>query len=224
VSNPLSSNRKNSFRRRVIELTVNLHLEHFDHYVSKMSADLAGEKQEIEKRLKELSAGVTQDEAEFLEYEFSDEFYLIDDIFLPLFIHSSTFSLFAFFESELVALCKRLDQSAGNSAWPATRGSGIEKAKAYLTAHAGVQFGQLNTHWQSLSNMLKVRNCLAHADGNISQMSSTAKQAEIKQIVRTTSGLNISPQGRLEVDRKYLQDRSADIRGFLLALANQIYP
>jgi len=207
-----------------MELTVNLHLEHFDQYVSKMSADLAGEKKEIEARLKQMSAGVTKDEAAFLEYEFSDEFYLIDDVFLPLFIHSSTISLFSFFESELTAFCKRLDRSdAQGPVWPTMKNSGIEKAKTYLTRHAGVQFCQLNTHWHSLSNMLRIRNCLAHANGDITQMSSTAKQTEIKQIAKSTNGLNVSSDEQLEVDREYLRDRTVDVRKFLIALANQVY-
>ena len=221
----LNQIQKNSFRRRVIELTVTMHLEHFDFYVSKMSADLMGEKELIQKRLDEMSAGLSQDEAAFLEYEVSDEFYLIDDVFLPLFLHSSTISLFAFFESELTALCKRLDraQSQG-SVWPSLNGSGIGKAKQYLKDHTSVNFGQLNSYWVNLNNMQSIRNCLAHANGDIAQMSTENKRERIRQIATSTEGLSVVDDDQLEIGKEYLQERSADVREFLLKLSEQVYP
>lgn len=221
----LSQSQKNSFRRRIIELTVSMHLEQFDLFVSKISADLKGEKQKIEERLNSLSAGLSSEESAFLEYEFSDEFYLIDDVFLPLFLRSSTISLFAFFESELTALCKRLDSAQNQgSIWSSIDGSGIGKAKEYLKSHAGVSFAQLNSYWSNLNNMQNIRNCLAHANGDIAQMSTKPKRDNIKQIVASTNGLTIVEDNQLNVGEGYLKGRSADVRGFLIALSEQLYP
>lgn len=225
MTNALSQSKKNSFRRRAIELTVTMHLEKFDYYVSRMSADLQGEKQQIEERLSEMSAGLPQEEAAFLDYEFSDEFYLIDNVFLPLFLHSSTISLFAFFESELTGLCKRLDRSRGQgSAWSTLGGAGIEKAKAYLKGYRDVSFGKLNPYWENLNNMQSIRNCLAHANGDINQMSNSTKKQKIRHIVSSTNGLSIVDDNQLNIENRYLQERSADVRAFLLALSELLYP
>jgi hypothetical protein len=225
MNNALNQSRRHGLRRRLIELTVTTHLEQFDFYVSKMSADLTGEKELIQKRLDEMSAGLSDDEVTFLEYEFSDEFYLIDDVFLPLFLQSSTISLFAFFESELTSLCKSLARSSNQSGiWTSLNRSGILKAKKYLKTHAGVDFDPLNLYWANLNNMLLVRNCLAHANGDIDQMSSDDKQVRLRQIATSTNGLNIADDKHLLVERRYLQERSADVRRFLIDLSEQVYP
>lgn len=225
MNNALNQTRRNGLRRRLIDLTVTTHLEQFDFYVTKMSADLTGEKELIQKRLDEMSAGLSDDEAAFLEYEFSDEFYLIDDVFLPLFLQSSTISLFAFFESELTSLCKSLARSSSQAeVWNSLNGSGILKAKDYLKDHASVNFDPLNLYWANLNNMLLVRNCLAHANGYIDQMSSEDKQARLRQIAASTNGLNIANNKHLLVEKRYLLERSADVRRFLIELSEQVYP
>lgn len=225
MTDKLSQSKKNSFRRRVIELTITTHLEHFDYYVSKISETFQGEKRTLEDDLDEMSLGLSKEEAAFLEYELGADFYLIDDVFLPLFFYSSTISLCAFFESEFTALCKRLDHAKSQeNIWASLNGSGIQKAKKYLRDHACIDFDQLNSYWVELNNMQSIRNCLTHANGNISQMSTESKKDTIRQIASSTNGLSVVGGNKLEISEDYLKERSADVRMFFKRLSEQVYP
>ena len=79
----ISKDKRNEFHRRVFELSLNSHIEHFTYYLDKIEADFKIDKANTHKQLKELCVGLSEDEIAQLEYEYSDEFYLIDDVFSP---------------------------------------------------------------------------------------------------------------------------------------------
>lgn len=219
----ISKDKRNEFHRRVFELTVNSHIEHFTYYLDKVEAEFKIDKAKTHKQLKELCVGLSEDEVAQLEYEYSDEFYLIDDVFVPIFYASSTMSLFSFFESEMISLCKQLDRTVSpDQSFATIGGKGLEKAKEYLTNQIGIDISDLNTLWSPLKNMASVRNCLAHANGDIAQMKCGEKE-KLQKIIASTNGLSLAHETEIRIEKGYLIDRAADISRFLLQVQARAY-
>jgi hypothetical protein len=64
------------------------------------------------------------------------------------------------------------------------RGTGIVRAHTYLTKMAGLNLDHLAQDWAELRDWQRLRNCIAHANGQVSRMSE-AKDLRRASIVST---------------------------------------
>jgi hypothetical protein len=116
--------------------------------------------------------------ANALEGEDKDQYYssLEDDqdqlhIRFPHIVFSSTLLMAcALFESSLVDLCKVFERVLPTPIpWSHGKNNGITKAAAFLKENYGVCLSNYS-HWERVMDYFKVRDCIVHAGGDISNM------------------------------------------------------
>lgn len=90
----------------------------------------------------------------------------------PRIVFSSTLLMScALFEGSLVDLCKSFERVLTTPApWNAfDRDRGITKAAAFLKSNFGIHLSNYS-HWSQIVDYFKVRDCIVHADGDLSNM------------------------------------------------------
>jgi hypothetical protein len=113
-----------------------------------------------------------------LEGEDKDQYYssLEDDqdqlhSRFPHIVFSSTLLMAcALFESSLVDMCKAFERVLPTPIpWSRGKNNGITKAAAFLKENYGVCLSNYS-HWERVMGYFKVRDCIVHAGGDISNM------------------------------------------------------
>ena len=154
--------------------------------------------------------------AEGLQGDEKDEYYSIhEDEFdqlhstFPRIVYSSTLlTACSLFESSLTDLCKDFER---DSALPKLKtwdqldkDTGIRKAAAFLKANFGVHLKNYS-HWDSVLDFYRIRNCIAHVNGDVSTMQARQKQ-EVQQAVQRHAffEISITPYGRLDLGSKFV--------------------
>jgi hypothetical protein len=134
----------------------------------------------------------------------------------PRIVYSSTLLMAcALFEGSLVDLCKSLERTLVTSQpWgdPAVRDTGIAKAAAFLKKNFGIDLSQYSD-WAQVKNYFKVRDCILHADGDISNMKPD-QTSRIRETVDQFGSLGLRITGRhLVFEEKFVSAVINDLRG-----------
>ena len=136
-------------------------------YVLAMERLIADELAQEEAALSDKAKSVSEpDRAQFI-YNNSDYALLVSDTFTNRLRLSSITLAHAIFERRLVSLAKLLGKNSPLKIGDLTGNSPIQKSKRYLHIVIGVDLSSIN--WDSLKNWSKLRNVIAHADGQFTE-------------------------------------------------------
>jgi hypothetical protein len=114
-------------------------------------------------------------EQQTVEYEFREHF-------IPMLQYSSVVLIHAVFETLLHEFCSEIEKQR---TLPVTlkdmHGKGLDRARLYLTKVARIKVADLS-QWQELRKLQLVRECIAHAYGNIDELRDKGQQNQIKAL------------------------------------------
>lgn len=164
-----------SVLKNVFEQVESIHNE-----LRELSIKLDNEQQELTK---------DDDTDDNYDYRYNDELIDLEFTFYRVNRISAVFSMYAFLENSLNRICKD-KQSKMNIPISFTdfSGNGIMRAKNYLDKYQIVDFSDstCNGAWSKLKTLNKLRNALAHAEGDLEQVQCLDSNAVIN-----TKGLSL---------------------------------
>lgn len=184
-------------------------------YMSLAQNFVVSQQQDFQKRVDNFVA------VNALEGEDQDEYYssIEDDNDqlhnrFPRIVFSSTLLMAcSLFESSLVDLCKVFECALPTpTPWSKCKDNGIRKVDAFLKANYGVCLSNYS-HWERVMDYFKVRDCIVHAGGNISNMKS--EQANlIRKAVERYGSLGLCMTNRhLGIGHEFVFAVIDDFRG-----------
>ncbi|MFB1083112.1 hypothetical protein [Jeotgalibacillus sp. JSM ZJ347] len=174
---------------------VTYQLEKLKDYGEYIESNLKQEMNKIEDSLKELD----EDEAdEFVEFYYDDIAHFRDEF--PRLMRNSQFTtIYSFLESKMLDLCEKYEQDLKLSE---ITGKGIVKAQIYLKKVIKIDFPDHAKEWQYIKKSNKVRNCIVHANGDVSKLSES-DQRKLINVVNDLEHISINKQRHLILDEKF---------------------
>lgn len=168
----------------VIELIVKYRtkevLGSFRRYAREIEGKFEADKNKVMQAYEAALARLSQKELSEIEDYYADDYQHIDEFQIGLYRKSTLVALYSFLEHSLNELCGHLFRTNA-FAIPVTdlRGEGIVRARDYLKKFISVDFSLLNDEWKHLKEFNKIRNCIVHSDGDISQAMSSESLSDI---------------------------------------------
>ena len=132
--------------------------------------------------------------------------------------NSTILVCYSVLESNMVAIC---DRYATQRKLPIKvddlKGNGILRCKAYLEKFEIVDFNdpEIKNHWEKLPVLNKLRNCIAHAEGDITKFTKLKPDTVNGEI-----GLSMK-SNHVEIESSYVLNSIDRIQNFLLSLRNK---
>ncbi|MGS0537300.1 hypothetical protein [Pseudoalteromonas sp. SaAl2] len=165
----------------------------------------------IELNERELERTKHEDTDDNYNSNFSHELYDLDFTFYRVHRISSVLTMYTYLENTLNRICQ-LKQAENNIPITVTdlSKSGIERAKTYLEKFKLVDFSGCNGHWSKIKNLSRLRNTLAHAEGDI-EYSNNLDEKRISQI----QGLSLSGS-TIMISDTYIIEALDNIEDFLV--------
>jgi hypothetical protein len=180
-------------------------LQDLTEYLSSVEGFVVQEQAKFIKRVEAAIAAHSlqgEDKDEYYSHH-EDEFDQLHSTF-PRIVYSSTLlTACSLFESSLVDLCKDFEKDA---ALPTPKGwhlfdrdKGVRKAAAFLRDNFGIELNKY-PHWASILDLYRIRDCIAHANGDVSIMNSKQAQELRDAVVRHAAlGISITAYHRLDL-------------------------
>ena len=178
-------------------------LDELKQYYAELEIKFERDKESLSKSYDEkFGSEVIDPELEYmLDEQFSEEHYIIENLFLKTFRHSMIVSIYSLIEINLNFLCRYLCRSKKLAlALEEIRGDGIERAKVYLAKVCDVSFPESN-EWNEIIKLNKIRNCIVHAQGDTEGANSPDK---IKKIVKNTKGVMLESDRFIRIEGRYI--------------------
>jgi hypothetical protein len=209
-------------------------LRDLQDYLSAVQSFVGQEQKAFIKRVEETIAaeGLQGDEKDEFYSIHENGFDRLHNTFPRIVYASALMTACSFFESSLVDLCKAFDRDAAltkpkpwedlNDKHKGVRGlisccprlrwgrdqlndkhKGVRRADRFLGANFGIHLHKYS-HWESIIDYYTIRNCLAHANGDVSIMPVKAGE-KVRQVVqRHLPDISITQDGRLNLDFKFI--------------------
>jgi hypothetical protein len=94
------------------------------------------------------------------------------------------------------------------------KGDGIERAKLYIEKVCLIDFPKKSHTWQEIQKFNAIRNCVAHAEGNVEETKSPTK---LKSIIKNTKeiSLDLSIQRFIRLESGYIPSIISCIEEFI---------
>ena len=134
---------------------------------------------------------------------YAEDFFKVKDIFLKNFHYSTLVSLCSIFESSLNELCQHLKHLHGYKlALGDMAGKGITRAISYLEKVCELEYNNVANALSEINKMSAIRNCIVHAEGDVSKATSTKK---ITDIINNTRNISIDSD-KIIIEKEYLEE------------------
>lgn len=132
--------------------------------------------------------------------------------------YGTLMSLYSFLEISLAKLSNFVREANDIRLMPYDlRGSGIHKYKAYLEKVVGLELSHLNSIWEDLCSLNKIRNQIAHNNGLIN------KTSDIVKDINKSGNLSISSDGYIIVNQMYLTDSLRNVSKYIKSLISLLH-
>jgi hypothetical protein len=200
-------------------LTAESQFQDLREYLSLTRDLVAREQRDFLKRVEDTIA------ANSLEGENKDEYYsFIEDEHdqlhdrFPRIVFSSTLLIAcSLFESSLMDLCKSFERDPAlptPKSWDdLSKDKGITRVAGFLKANFGIQLSNYS-HWGEITNYFKIRDCIVHADGDVSNMQ-PKQAAQIRAMVKSYTQLELDiTHGQLVIGNKFVSAVIDDLKIF----------
>lgn len=193
-------------------------LDELEQYHERIEEFIAEEVARLRSRFAEGLGKLSEEERYQRENFYSDEHSLLGKVFTRTLRASVLLAGYTLFETSLEAICAAEQRRHGQSlVLGDLAGQGIERAKLYLAKVCGVAFPAKSQEWARLVDLNKVRNAIAHADGNIRRVRDPDR---VREVIRRTPGLCLRDGAYLEIEPEYVVSIIRDLRSFFDLLHN----
>jgi len=212
--------REKLFRTVIVDRTKG-RLEELRNYTQALENKFNADKENLSNYYDSSIEGLDVEDIRALDDHFSYSYYMIEDVHIGMYRKSTLISVYSFLESSMNGLCHLL-QTLHN--YPVVlddmKGEGIYRAKAYLSKLSKIDFEPLNGEWCFLMSLNKVRNCIAHSEGDIGSYKSKDK---ILNIINNNDQLSLKNNRHIRVEREYVDDSIDAVEKFLEKLYQKAF-
>ncbi|TDO28145.1 hypothetical protein [Sediminibacterium goheungense] len=182
---------------RVFKNLIELELREIEDYLNEISTDLADKQQRLDEDYKNANAQV-QDDPEFdPHFFFEDDLHKYFKVFPVYTFNPLLLTLYGQFETWLKKLCD-LDHRKGFSKVKVSDLAGsnyIEKSRKYMELIAEVSVSATDKNWIRITEIQKIRNCIAHNNSNIVKNRQIAiEKQELYNILLNDSRFNFNKE------------------------------
>lgn len=151
------------------------------------------EKAKVGKWYEKATKNLTEEQKEHFYERYGDEGYYTNDLFPSIQWSAMFVAAFNLFEKTLNDTCSFSTSISESSVHlKDLAGSGIQRAKSYLSKVQGVYEPFRTEEWRRVQDYAKVRNVLAHAYGDLDLKNDAHK--EILKIAGKTKGIEVRRQ------------------------------
>ena len=198
-----------------------LELSKFKKYTDEIEFKFSNDINDLNKEIDEASHGLSEYEKAELKENLSLDHLDLHDIHKKIHRRSTVVSLYTFLESSLNHICNRLLKKKEYHKKPDKYdGSIIQKAILFLENDVNLDFQDLKLEIEFFNNLNKVRNCIVHNAGNITEF----KYREIiEKIATETDFLTLEFEREIIIEHIYILEIIKNIGLFLDNTYNQIY-
>lgn len=136
--------------------------------------------------------------------------------YIPKTRYSLVVLLFTILETRMQALCSEIQKREGyDLGWKDITGASIERLAKYLhhVAHVTDKNDDL---WIQLNELVSIRNCIVHANGNISEANERTR-AHIRSVIARRNDVLLSEDGMLLITTEFLHSTATLIQALFSA-------
>ena len=191
------------FMDAFLQKEANQSREHLESYVGPTSGDISPLDIKWETEKFDQYSGYIDD----LYFNYSlDEFSNV--------LRRSLFAnLYAFLESRMLKLCRENDNTDIKVSLSDIRGSGIDKAKTYLTKVIGISY-KFGREWMEIQKYKTLRHCVVHYDGRLGD-GFLDRGNDLKIYIEAKDSLSLSSDGIILFEKEFCEEVLDVIEGFL---------
>ena len=194
-------------------------LEKFRQYAQGIESEFKQEVKQRNKRFDEQTEELDDYEKAELKEFLSDTYVQLEDIYVKIHRRSILVSIYSFLENSLNRLCNQLNS---RNKYPIKvedlKGEGVVRAKIYLEKLVQIDFSIINTEWSCIQELNKLRNCIVHCEGDISNY---RQKKAIENIVKNNKNLSLLFDHEIMVDYEYIDSVLTNTEAFLNKLYDQ---
>jgi hypothetical protein len=198
-------------------------LEEFKDYVLELEQKFKSDMERLGKQLDdelEKRGGDSTHHQDIIDW-YADDFQRIDKVFIRTFRYSAIVSIYSTLESSMNSICTHLLRLKCRTLELSNlKGEGIERAKLCLETVCAVDFPENTASWSEIQKLIKIRNCIVHAEGNIEIARSPQK---LINIVQNTKGLEIEGKRYIKIEGEYLEAVINSVENFLEELCKRAF-
>ncbi|AWG44890.1 hypothetical protein BEH_24645 (plasmid) [Priestia filamentosa] len=197
------------FRNNVQSFFISYELNLFRDYVKYIENTLQQELKTYEDGIKELQ----EEEVDDYIDEYLDNLIQYSYDFPTLMRKSLFVSIYTFLEDKMVDLCVPTDNTLLNL--NDIQGKGIEQASVYLKKVLRLDFPDSGKEWHYIKKANLIRNCIVHANGNVSKSTS---QKKLRNIINDMPSITIDKSDHIRLDSNFCLDFVENVGAFLRQL------
>ncbi|XUV80195.1 hypothetical protein ACREYP_13805 [Enterobacter sp. TMH.L2] len=192
---------KNKLFAQLSKHSLEAQLDDFEKYILGVGGQNRVDVSKLKKAYEDETKDASDDYIDYLGDYYSEQYDFLVNIQPNIFNKSALVSLYSCLEHNLndyCNICQKIVQT--NISVTDFNGDGINKAKNYITKLMSINFG-LSQEWQFMIDFNKIRNCVAHTNGDISRMTSAET---LKTIIDKTPTLSLNNGNNIIISLNYL--------------------
>lgn len=211
----------------IFQNLIEMELKEIEEYIKEASSELKAKQKKLDKDYEEVSKELVENEEYDVHSFFEDDIHKYFKVFPVYTYNPLLLTLYGQFENWLRKLCD-LDSRKGFSKVRVKDLGGnnyIEKSRRYLELVAEINLDDTNLEWQKITQIQKIRNCIAHNDANIvKDKSIPIDKQELYKILSDNNQVEFDKtNGDFYIkDPNFLLDTIALIRKYLVAIIEKI--
>jgi len=186
-----------------------MELRHISEYNIKTTDYIEKESQKFRSNIEDyIKSHKLDDEQEvgFTE-SVSEEYSMLHSFFPVVLRYSILVSSCSLLESTLTNICKHLDSSSKftvSKEWKdiSINHGALNRIKIFLNNNFKISIGE-STQWSSIKDIYEIRNCITHANGDISLMKDPEKTKTIIK-KQAKNGVSLSEFNIIQINDKFL--------------------
>jgi hypothetical protein len=153
----------------IFQSLIEMELREIEEYINETSSELKVKQEKLDKDYEQASKEVEEDAEYYVHSYFENDIHKYFKVF-PIYTYNPLLlTLYGQFENWLKKLCD-LDSHKGFSKVRVKDLAGnnyIERSRFYLELVADINLDDTKLEWQKITQIQKIRNCIAHNDSNI---------------------------------------------------------
>lgn len=201
--------------KRIIEDHTAGELDDLYEYFQDLEGKFHGDKKRISQRY-DLEAEKINADPELkyqLDEYFSEEFHIIENVYLKVFRYSVIVGIHSVLEVCLDDLCRYMKNSNNlDLTLEDLKDNGIQRAQTYLMKVCKVDFPKDSHEWNEILKLNSFRNCIIHAQGNVDKVKSASK---LRNVIENTDGVELKNDRYLVVEKAYVETAIHNVKKFL---------
>lgn len=197
---------------------IKMELEAFSKYIDHVEGTITQEFLNLKSQIDQYEAVEQELDADYMY----DEILTYRDDFPGIMRSSLLICIYTFLEHELNRFClyHNADGFKNNNS-----DKGIERAKKFIKKELNIKFPDQTKSWQFIINVREIRNCFAHANGYIDQVTNPIKLRNVidllgKDLVSESSGTI----RKIKLEEKFNKEFIKHVTEFLEDLYELISP